>query len=188
MPHHHSLPAGGEREARCAGQGWCAREGWRGRSAWEDGTLMLTLSHPRGTPTQLSLGCLQLRLRAVPFVPGFTRTFRACWSQGRARGCWSSRAGECTAALSSVPGQDKGEPSLCSPAHLPTLSSAPGHRWPPWSQGREGKEPGCEVWGAQGCAGHWHPQQTHLSTCVSPAGRASTAGGCAAGRARESPP
>lgn len=102
------LPAGGEWEARHAGQGWCAREGRRGRSSWEDGTLLFTLCHPKGTPTQLSLGCLQLRLRAVSLVPGLTRTFRASWSQGKARGCWSSRAGECRAALSSAPGQDEG--------------------------------------------------------------------------------
>lgn len=101
------LPAGGEREARCARQGWCAREGRRGRSAWEDG-MMLILPHPRD-PHSAQPGCLQLRLRAVLLLAGFTRTFGACWCQGRARGCWSPRAGECRTALSSVPGQDEGE-------------------------------------------------------------------------------
>lgn len=105
------LPTGGKREARRARQGWRAREGRRGGDAWEDGRLLLTLSRPRGSPTRLSLACLQLRLRAVLLVPGHARTFGPCRSQGRARGCWSPRAGECRAAfvVGSFPSQDEGE-------------------------------------------------------------------------------
>lgn len=105
------LPAGGEREARRAGQGRRAREGRRGGDAWEDGTLLLTLSCPSRSPTGLSLGCLQLRLRAVLLVPGCARTFRPCRSQGRARGCWSPGAGERRAA-SKAAGSIPGVPGL----------------------------------------------------------------------------
>lgn len=129
--------------------------------------MMLTLPHPRGTLMQLSLGCLQLRLRAVPLVPGLTGTFRACWSQGRARGCWSPRAGECRAASSSVPGQDEGEHPRAALLTCPLSPLCPRPSLAPRSQGREGEEPGCEGWDGQGSAGHWHRLWAHLNARVS---------------------
>lgn len=190
------VSAGGEREARGARQGRCSREGRRGRDAWEDGMMLLTPSHPSRSPAMLSLWCLQLRLRAVPPVPGYARTFRPCGSQGRARGRWSPRAGGCKAASAAHSrGRVRGSIPLkpCSPA--PSLPCAPGHCWPSRCQRREGKEPereaegtptaGCCPQGGQGstaalAAAVGTPEQP----CVA-AGRAGAAGGCAAGRACE---
>lgn len=84
----------------------------------------------------------ELGLRAVCFVPGRTRTIRSYRPQRGARGCRSSGAGEYFLATSPA---RWGQGVTTAPLTAACLPSPPGHRWPSWCQGREGKEWGVHL-------------------------------------------